>query len=69
MAYAASQLSPWFYQLWLGLQMVAPYKTVKQEAVWPLGLRNPLTKLFHKEVMVQNRVEMRLSSWSRSSWG
>ena len=59
LAYSAGELPTWFYLVWQTLQTVAPYKDSQQEAVRPLGLKNSLTKFFHKEVMSQNKPEMR----------
>ena len=57
--YLAGNLPGWFYQVWLTLQTVAPFKNEDKEAVRPLGLRNSLIKVFHKEAMVQNKTEIR----------
>ena len=57
--YLSGSLPSWFYQVWLTMQTVAPYKDEDHEAVRPLGLRNSLIKVFHKEPMVQNKTELR----------
>ena len=59
LAYSVGELPAWFYSVWNSLQTVAPYKDSSQEAVRPLGLKNSLTKLFNKEVMVQSKPELR----------
>ena len=59
LAYSAGELPAWFYIVWQSLQTEAPYKDKLLVAVRPLGLKNSLTKLFHKEVMVQSKPEMR----------
>ena len=59
MAYIGGDLPDWFYLVWLTLQTVALYKTADQIDVRPLGLRNSLIKLFHKEVMAQSVTEIR----------
>ena len=51
MAYVRGSLPPWFYRVALSVQTVALYKTEEQETVRPLGLRHPLIKLHHKEVV------------------
>ena len=55
LAYTSGDLPEWFYVVWLSLQTVAPFKTGERDAVRPLGLRNSLTKTFHKEVVIQSR--------------
>lgn len=59
LAYTSGELPNWFYMVWLSLQTVAPYKTADRNAVRPLGLRNSLIKVFHKEPMVQSKSEVR----------
>ena len=54
LAYSAGELPAWYYVVWQSLQTVAPFKDNLLEAVRPLGLKNSLTKLYHKEVMVQS---------------
>ena len=41
------------------MREVAPFKNEDKEAFRPLGLRNSLIKVFHKEAMVQNKTEIR----------
>ena len=57
--YLAGELPLWFYRVWLCIQTVALYKTARQTDVRPLGLRNSLIKVFHKEAMSQSRPEVR----------
>ena len=59
LAYSAGELPAWYYVVWQSLQTVAPFKDNLLEAVRPLGLKNSLTKLYNKEVMVQSKPEMR----------
>ena len=49
----------WFYVIWLTVQTVGIFKNADKKAVRPLGLRNPLLKSFHKEVVVQNITEVK----------
>ena len=58
-AYLSGTLPDWFYMVWSSLQTVALYKTQLRTDVRPLGLKNSLIKLFHKEVMKQSKVEIR----------
>ena len=58
MAYVKTELPPWFYKVWLSLQAVALYKSSEREDVRPLGLRNSLVKLFHREVMSQCKAKV-----------
>ena len=59
MAYIRAELPSWFYKVWLSLQTVALYKSADKADVRPLGLRNSLVKVFHKEVISQSKVELR----------
>ena len=59
MAYVKSELPAWFYKVWLSLQTVALFKTAEKTDVRPLGFRNSLVKVFHKEVMKQCKSEVR----------
>ena len=59
LAYTGSELPDWFYTVWLTLQTVALFKNQEKRDVRPLGLRNSLVKLFHREVMNQSTVEIR----------
>ena len=59
LAYVAGDLPSWFYCLWLSLQTVPLFKTAEKDRVRPLGIRHSLTRLFHKEVMIQHRPVVR----------
>ena len=59
LAYVKTELLPRLYKVWLSLQTVALYKSAEKSDVRPLGLRNSLVKLFHREVMLQCKVEVR----------
>ena len=59
LVYLAGDLPLWFYRVWLTIQTVALYKTALRTDVRPLGLRNSLIKVFHKEAMSQSRPEIR----------
>ena len=48
-----------FNVFWLSVQMVGLYKTQEQEDVRPLGLINSLIRVFDREVISQNRLELR----------
>ena len=54
-----AKLPTWFYKVWLSLQTVALYKAAEKVDVRPLGLRNSLVKVFHREVMRQSKGELR----------
>ena len=56
--YVAGKLPPWFYRLWLSVQTVPLNKTADRQAIRPLGIRHPLARLFHKEVMLQSKSEV-----------
>ena len=59
LAYVAGDLPPWLYSLWLSLQTVPLYKTAERKRVRPLGIRHSLPRLFHREVMLQNKPAVR----------
>ena len=59
LVYLAGDLPLWFYRVWLTIQTVALYKTAMKTDVRPLGLRNSLVKVYHKEAMSQSRPEIR----------
>ena len=58
LAYMSGVLPSWFYRLWLSLQTVALFKNENRQDIRPLGLRNSLIKLFHKEVAQQCKPEI-----------
>ena len=53
MRYLKGELRPWLYKVWLSVQTVPLFKS--ENAVRPIGIRNPLLKLFHKEVIDRNK--------------
>ena len=59
MAYIRAELPTWFNKVWLSLQTVALYKSAEKVYVRPIGLRNSLVKMFHREVMSQCKTELR----------
>ena len=59
LAYLQGDLPKWFYPIWLTVQTVPIFKTSGRCAVRPLGLRTPLLKVFHKQVVVQNITEVK----------
>ena len=58
MSYVQGKLPTWVYKVLQTLQAVALYKTGEQEAVRPLGLKHPLVKTIHREVIKQNRAAL-----------
>ena len=46
MKYLCGELPTWFYVVWLTVMTVRLFKSEKQEAVRPLGVRNPLVRDF-----------------------
>ena len=65
LAYTAGELPPWFYLLWLSLQTVPLYKDEGMVDVRPLGVRHSLTRLFHREVIRQNKQEIMAQKMSK----
>ena len=53
--YLCGELPAWFYQVWLSVMTVPLFKNDKQEAVRPIGIRNPLVRDLHKAVVIQNK--------------
>ena len=64
----------WFYPLWLTVQTVPILKNSGRCAVRPLGLRTPLLKVLHKQVVSQNLPEVKAHlepvqlGMSRAGW-
>ena len=58
MAYIRAELPTWFNRVWLTVQTVPIYKTQEKTDVRPLGLRNSLVKVFHRQVMSQCKNEI-----------
>ena len=56
MRYLQGNLPAWFYAVWLSVQTVPLFKS--DNAIRPIGIRNPLVKSFHKEVINDNREEL-----------
>ena len=59
LTYLQGDLPKWFYPLWLTVQTVPIFKNSGRCAVRPLGLRTPLLKVFHKQVVTQNLTEVK----------
>ena len=59
MKYLRGDLPPWFYPVWLTVQTVPLFKSDKQDTLRPVGVRNPLLKLWHRQVVVQNKQELK----------
>ena len=57
--YLHGELQAWFYIVWLTVQTVPLFKTKDKTTVRPIGIRNPLPKLFHQETISQNKGELR----------
>ena len=55
MKYLCGELPTWFYVVWLTVMTVPLFKSDKQEAVRPLGVRNQLVREFHKAEVVENK--------------
>ena len=53
--YANGDLPHWFYRVWLSVCTVPIFKTDERDSIRPLGIRNPLLKAIHKEIMLDNR--------------
>ena len=53
------ELPAWWYTVWPTVQVVGFYKTEKQDTIRPLGIRNPLLKVLHSQVKVQNLIDLR----------
>ena len=48
-----------FYPVWLTVQTVPLFKTEQKSTIRPVGVRNPLLKLWHREVVLQNKQELK----------
>jgi hypothetical protein len=59
MKYLNGDLPTWFYPVWLTVQTVPLYKTAQQNTLRPIGVRNPLLKKWHREVVQLNKVELK----------
>ena len=58
MRYLRGELQPWFYTVWLTVQTVPLYKTEEKDTVRPIGIRNPLVKALHREVVSSNKSDL-----------
>ena len=58
MRYLRGDLPAWFYKVWLSVQSVPLFKDIQQEAIRPIGIRNPLLKSFHREAVSANKHEL-----------
>ena len=56
--YLHGDLPEWFYVVWLSVQTVGLYKTSSKDTVRPIGIRNPLLKVFHREAIKANKEEL-----------
>ena len=56
--YVRGDLPHWFYAVWLSVNTVPLFKTAEQTSIRPIGIRNPLLKALHKEVMKENGEEL-----------
>ena len=59
MKYLRGDLPVWFYPVWLTVQTVPLLKTEQQNTLRPVGVRNPLLKIWHREVVLQNKLELK----------
>ena len=59
MKYLRGDLPPWFYPVWLTVQAVPLFKSEQQNTLRPVGVRNPLLKLWHRQVVIQNKQELK----------
>ena len=57
--YLKGELPAWFYPVWLTVQTVPLFKTEQQNTLRPGGVRNPLLKIWHGEVVLQNKLEIK----------
>ena len=51
MRHGNGELPGWWYSVWPSVQTVALYKDEEQDKIRPLGIRNPLIKAIHQEVI------------------
>ena len=58
MRYLRGELPPWFYTVWLTVQTVPLYKTEERDTIRPIGIRNPLVKALHREVVSSNKSDL-----------
>ena len=58
MQHLRGNLPAWWYTVWPSVQTVGLYKTAEQDSIRPLGIRNPLLKSFHREVINGSKGEL-----------
>ena len=58
MRHLRGELTAWWYTVWPSIQTVGLYKTAEQTTIRPLGIRNPLLKALHREVINSSREEL-----------
>ena len=58
MRYLSGDLPAWFYKVWLSVQSVPLFKDILQEAIRPIGIRNPLLKTYHREAISSSKPEL-----------
>ena len=59
MKYLSGELPNWFYPVWLTVQTVPLFKSSQQNTLRPVGVRNPLLKVWHREVITQNKEDLK----------
>ena len=59
MKYLKGELPAWFYLVWLTVQTVPLFKTEQQNTIRPVGVRNPRLNIWHREVVLKNKSELR----------
>ena len=52
------ELPPWFNVIWLSVQTVPLYKSQRRDAIRPIGMRNPLSKLLNGIMIGENKAEL-----------
>ena len=53
--YLNGELPGWFYRVFLTCQTVPLFKTKERTGIRPIGVRNPLLRVLHREVVNQNQ--------------
>ena len=53
MRYLKGELPSWFYPVWLTVQTVPLFMSEQQNTLRPVGVRNPLLKVWHREVVLR----------------
>ena len=57
--YLRGDLPPWWYAVWPSVQVVGLYKTEDRVSIRPIGIRNPLQKIFCGEVIAGAKEDFR----------